>query len=312
MRRKLKRRGEKILPPVNPNVGIAVEYRRRLQHLLDEMADSVLRWVEQAYRANEPAIAAANDEDRAKWWTIAEANVRPGTSFNLPVFGAGAKIQPTAVIMAMDATPAAELQRAIDEMTTRWTRRFGEAAPRLARYFATSARNRSDRTLMSILKKGGFTVRFKMTPVMQDVLDATIEENVGLIRSIPQKYLGEVQGMVMRSVQSGRDVGALARELRKTYGVSKRRAALIARDQNNKATAVVTRARYQEIGIEEAIWQHSHGGKEPRRTHLANSGKRYKVSQGWFDPDPKVRRRIWPGELINCRCVPRPVVKGFS
>lgn len=268
-RRRLKRRDEKVLRPVHANVGIGAAYRRRLDVLIREMANSVRHWVTQAYAVNTPAIA-------------------------------------------MDATPAVEMQRAMDEMAARWNLRFHHAAPQLARYFATAAHLRSDKVLMKILKDGGFTVRFKMTPIMQDVLDATIEENVGLIRSIPQKYLGEVQGMVMRSVQAGRELGGLTRELQQQYGVSMRRAALIARDQNNKATAVMTRARQQEIGIDEAIWQHSHGGKEPRRTHLDNSGERYKVTEGWYDPDPKVRRRIWPGELINCRCVSRPVVKGFS
>ena len=45
---------------------------------------------------------------------------------------------------------------------------------------------------------------------------------------------------------------------------------------------------------------HSHAGKTVRKTHYANDGKRYNVAEGWFDPDPKVSRRIWPGELINC------------
>jgi hypothetical protein len=56
---------------------------------------------------------------------------------------------------------------------------------------------------------------------------------------------------------------------------------------------------------------HSGGGKEPRRTHVKNSGKKFNVAQGWFDPDKTVRKYIQPGELINCRCVSRPV-KGFS
>jgi uncharacterized protein with gpF-like domain len=94
--------------------------------------------------------------------------------------------------------------------------------------------------------------------------------------------------------------------------VTKRRAALIARDQNNKATAVFVRVRQKQAGIKKAMWLHSHGGKEPRKTHLANDGKLYDPQKGWFDPDPKVRRRIWPGELINCRCVSRSVVEGFS
>lgn len=215
-------------------------------------------------------------------------------------------------VMALDATPAVELQRAIRKMTARWDARFDEASGELARWFAQSASRRSEATLKRILRNGGYSVRFKMTPAMRDVLDATVAENVALIKSIPQEYLTQVEGLVMRSVTTGRDVGQLTKDLRKRYDITDRRAALIARDQNNKATAVFTRVRQQEVGITEAIWLHSHGGKEPRKTHVANDGKRYDVAKGWFDPDPKVRKRIWPGELINCRCVAKSVVKGFS
>ena len=57
---------------------------------------------------------------------------------------------------------------------------------------------------------------------------------------------------------------------------------------------------------------HSGGGKHPRPTHLkaGREQKRYDVTKGWFDPE--VDKFILPGELPNCRCVSRAVVKGFS
>lgn len=223
-----------------------------------------------------------------------------------------AKYKANKPAIAQDATPAAELQDAIDKLAKQWRSRFKEGSEALARYFATQAFRRSDAALMKILKDAGFTVKFKMTAPMRDILRATIEQNVQLIKSIPEQYLTQVQGAVMRSVQTGRDLGSLAKELEHNYGVSKRRAALIARNQNNMATASMTHVRQTEVGITEAVWLHSHGGKEPRPTHIKNTGKRYNVAEGWFDPDPKVRRNIWPGELINCRCVSKPVVKGFS
>jgi uncharacterized protein with gpF-like domain len=214
--------------------------------------------------------------------------------------------------IAQDATPAAELQAAIEELAKRWRKRFREGAPELAAYFAKSASKRSDAALRAILKKAGFTVDFKLTPAMRDILKATVEQNVQLIKSIPEQYLTNVQGAVMRSVTAGRDVGSLAKELQEQYGVTRRRAAFISLDQNNKATAAFTRVRQIEVGITRAIWLHSHGGKSPRRTHVANSGKSYDVKQGWYDPDPKVKRFIFPGELPRCRCVSKSIVKGFS
>lgn len=215
-------------------------------------------------------------------------------------------------VMAQDASPSVELQREIAKLGAQWERKFAIAAPRLARWFATSVERRSMRALMGILKEGGIAVDFVMTKGMRDVFAATVAENVSLIKSIGSQHHSEIEGLVMRSAAAGRDLSYLSSELQRRYGITARRAKLISKDQNNKATAVFTRVRQQEVGIEEAVWLHSHGGNEPRPTHLANSGKRYKIAEGWFDPDPKVRRHIWPGELISCGCTSKPVVKGFS
>ncbi len=116
----------------------------------------------------------------------------------------------------------------------------------------------------------------------------------------------------MRSVAAGRDLEQLVTDLRQQFNVTRRRAVLIARDQNNKATATITRVRQTEAGLIEAIWVHSGGGKVPRRSHLmaGRNKQKYNIAKGWFDPDEK--KFIYPGELINCRCVSRPIVMGFS
>jgi uncharacterized protein with gpF-like domain len=214
--------------------------------------------------------------------------------------------------IAADASPAEELRRELNRLSRAWRSRFDDAAPKMAAWFAQAAATRSDAVMRKILRDAGISVRFQMTPAMRDILDATVAENVALIKSIPQQYASQIEAMVMTSVTAGRDLSKLSRDLYNRYDITKKRANLIARDQNNKATAALTRARQLEVGIEEAIWLHSLGGKEPRRTHLANNGRRYDVNRGWFDPDPKVRERIFPGQLINCRCVSKPIVKGFT
>lgn len=141
-------------------------------------------------------------------------------------------------------------------------------------------------------------------------MDSIVAENVSLIKSIPQQYLVNVQGVVLRAVQAGRDASTLSIELKKQFGVSQRRASLIARDQNNKATAMIHRARQMELELFEAIWLHSSAGKKPRPTHVANHGKTYDVRTGWFDP--AVKKHIWPGTEINCRCVSKTIVAGLT
>jgi uncharacterized protein with gpF-like domain len=214
-----------------------------------------------------------------------------------------------AYAIAHDASPAIVLQGVMRRLGARWTGRFDIAAQELAAYFAKTAQERADGQLEAILRKAGLSVPFRLTPAVRDAVEAAVAENVTLIKSIASNYLTQVEGHVMRSVSVGRDLGPLAKTLEHQYGVTRRRAALISRDQSNKATAVIVRERQSELGLK-AIWVHSAGGKTPRPTHVANSGREYDPVQGWFDPD--VGERIWPGTLISCRCVTRSVIPGLS
>ena len=206
--------------------------------------------------------------------------------------------------------PAKVIHRAMQDYAAEWETKIASTAPRLAEWFAQSVKNYSDPALMAILKEGGFAVKFTVTPKIQNVLDSVISENVSLIKSIPTQHLREVEEMVMRSVQKGRDLGTLTAELQDRFGVSRRRAMLIARDQNNKATAAITRTRHMELGITQAVWKHSHAGKHPRPTHVAADGRVYQIDRGCLiPPTPGAEAEfIYPGEAINCRCCARPIM----
>lgn len=262
-------KGVKVLRPVLPSAGIEDAYRRKLDGMIREMHDSVIYWIESAYKNNEPRI-----------------------------------------VTAMDAAPAEVLRIAVARLAARWQERFDEASERLADYFAKDVENRSSTELKRILKDGGWTVRFNMTPAMRDVFHATVNANVSLIKSIPQQYLSDVEGMVQRSVQAGRDLKQLTDDLAGRYEVTRNRAKLIALDQNNKATSAFTRARRIELGLFTNVWMHSHAGREPRPTHVAMNGKTFDIRKGMWDS--AVQEWIQPGYLINCRCSSRPVVVGFS
>lgn len=214
--------------------------------------------------------------------------------------------------IAIDETPADALRRSIRNLSKRWLRKFDDMAGKLAEHFAQSVEKRSSGALKKILKDGGWTVEFKMTPAMRDIADATVNANVALIKSIPAQYMEQVEGIVMRGVQTGRDLGQVSQDLQSRLGVTKRRAAFISRDQNNKCTAAFNRARQLELGITEAVWVHSGGGKEPRPTHLkaGREKTRFDIAKGWYDPHEG--KWIQPGELINCRCTSRPLIRGFS
>lgn len=224
------------------------------------------------------------------------------------VYWLTANYKASGAAVAMDASPAVFLREAMRKLTRRWTKAFDEIAQKLAARFASDAFKNTDVSLSNELKTAGFTVEFKMTAPMNNALQATITENVGLIRSIPEKYFTEVEGLVMRSVARGRDLSYLTEELQKRYGITRRRAALIARDQNNKATSVMQAARQKSLGITQGIWRHSHAGKEPRPSHVKADGKVFDLDKGMFLDG----KWVMPGEEINCRCTWSAVLPGLN
>lgn len=210
-----------------------------------------------------------------------------------------------AAAFAQDQTPVGTVTQALRGLQRRWQDRFDLLSHEMAAHFVTAVVQRSDFQLRNALRRAGMSVRFRMTPSQQNILEATVQENVSLIKSIAPEHLTEVEGLVMRSVTRGRDLGQLAKGLRMRYDITRRRAATISRDQNNKATGILQANRQAELGLK-ASWLHSAGGKHPRPTHLANNGEEYDPAKGWYDP--AVGEWILPGQLINCRCVSKTIV----
>lgn len=210
--------------------------------------------------------------------------------------------------IAQDESPAMALTKMMRRLAKQWQRRFDEAAQPVASEFAESSMSAADVSLRNALRQKGFSVQFHLTRAANDVFQATVQENVELIKSIAAEHLQDVQGLVMRSVTQGRDLEGLAKDLQKRYGVTKRRAAFIARDQNNKATATITRVRQQGLGIKQAKWRHSRGGKHPRKSHQDADGEIYDVDKGMLIDGEYIR----PGELPNCRCVAISIIPGFD
>jgi SPP1 gp7 family putative phage head morphogenesis protein len=215
-------------------------------------------------------------------------------------------------VLAQDAaTPASAIVRDMRKLGDRWLDRFDKLAPKLATHFGKAVADRSDKALADALRRGGMSVRFTTTPAVRDVLAGHIAENVSLIKTIAAQHFGQIEQQVMRSVQRGGDLQSLVKNLQQTYGVTRRRATLIATDQNRKATANIQRARQIELGINRAIWLHSGGGNEPRPSHVAKSGKTYNIDTGWFDrAEGKNGEWLWPGTAINCRCVSKAIIPG--
>lgn len=255
----------KTAKAVFPNKGLEIKYRKAMQQLIAEMQGSIEYWIKAAYRDEPPRMAS---------------------------------------LVAADADPSKKMQKRLNILSSRWVEKFEAAAPSIAEKYLRGQFKASDSAVSAALKEAGWSVEFTMTPVVRDAFEASLFENVSLIKSIPEQYFKQVEGVVMRSYTAGRDLETMVKELRDLYPKAKDRAELIARDQSNKANAVVNRARQMELGLTKAIWMHSHAGKHPRPSHVAANGKEYEIAKGCLIDNEYIQ----PGELIGCRCASRPVL----
>lgn len=223
---------------------------------------------------------------------------------------AAVAIRPAVTQDARVQDTTAILERAMDRWGKRWRKRFDDAAEEIASGFARKNFRMTETQMRAQLAASGFTVKFKATRASLTAYKAAVNENVALIKSIPAEYATKVQGDVWRAVTRGSDLATLSHKLQSTYGAARKRAKLIALDQNAKAKAAIERTRRLELGITKAIWTHSSAGKEPRPTHVAMNNKQFDVSVGMYDSDEG--ENVQPGELIYCRCSSLPVIPGLE
>lgn len=213
--------------------------------------------------------------------------------------------------IAQDASFASMAARLLRRLTERFTALFTDKAGGLAEALNGGISKVTAQQLGESLKQvsGGVTLKTDVVSgVVADVLKASIKQNVSLIKSIPGKYFEQIEGAVMRSIQTGRGMADLQPELEKLGVVTKDRAALIARDQTSKATTAINKARMQGLGIRKFEWLHSGGGKEPRPLHKnVLNGQTFDLDNPPII-DERTGERGLPGQLINCRCRMVPVI----
>lgn len=134
-------------------------------------------------------------------------------------------------------------------------------------------------------------------------LEKWIVENVDLIKTIPEETLLKMKDIVSNGYEKGATTTQIARDIQIAYGVSKRRAAFIARDQTAKLNRQIQKAQQQDAGINEYIWDTS-GDERVRESHKALNGKKFSWENPPLNDDG---RNCHPGEDYGCRCIARPV-----
>jgi uncharacterized protein with gpF-like domain len=212
-------------------------------------------------------------------------------------------------------TPGAsqsDLFKEMRRLQAYWNDYFDKFAQSLAKRITDDWYRDNKTAWQGKLKRAGFDIELQLTAAQRTLLKTKVVENVALIKTIPQQYHARVEGTVLRSFTAGRDLKTMSEELYKCGTVTKHRAAFIARDQANKATAQMNSARQGELGITQAVWIHSSAGKEPRAAHVRAGRERwvFDTAKGidFGDGFGFVR----PGEAINCRCISRSIIPAIG
>jgi SPP1 gp7 family putative phage head morphogenesis protein len=135
-------------------------------------------------------------------------------------------------------------------------------------------------------------------PWIQPALDSFAEQNVRLITKIGTESISDIQRIVQDGQINGISTKKIAQQLQATKAkFSESRARLIARDQVSKLNGQLTMIRAERAGVEKYEWSDS-GDIRVRPKHKA-----FDDTIRTWDQSPI------PGEEINCRCVPIPVIK---
>jgi SPP1 gp7 family putative phage head morphogenesis protein len=129
-------------------------------------------------------------------------------------------------------------------------------------------------------------------------MDRRIAENVNLIKSIPEKYLGRLANTIQEGMQKSDDYQSIRKEVLNLGQSTKKRARFIARDQMSKFTNTLNRTRQEAVGITRYTWRTA-GDSRVSDEHAAHNGKVFEWAK---KPSPDGH----PGDRPNCRCYAEP------
>ncbi len=204
-----------------------------------------------------------------------------------------------------DGSPAGRSQIILNKLMRKYRGKFDDLATMATDRMIKATLKHVDTTSgLSLRELGaGLELPDYWSARLREIVAASTKEAVQLIKTIPERFLSQVQGETMRSITSGRGMADLTPFLAEKYGQNLRKAKNVALDQTRKAYSNLAAQRMQDAGVVEFEWRHSNGGHDPRKQHQGWNGKVFRYD------DPPVDETfgpVLPGQAINCRCFARP------
>lgn len=216
---------------------------------------------------------------------------------------------------AEDAGISSQMRIKLNYLQKKYGDKFAEKSKELSKKLLTKLIAYSWVALNAAVKQISpeLKARKRLTPEEDEAAKAAIFENVNLIKSIPNQYFKEITGVISRAILGGQGVESITRHLEHYEGVTHRRAKNIARDQTHKTYEALSLRRARTLGFTHFEWIHSGGSQQPRSYHMRAhpSGLNHGIFRIDEPPviDPNTGTRGFPGDLPNCHCTMRPVLK---
>lgn len=200
----------------------------------------------------------------------------------------------------------------IADFKDKYIKIYNKFAENTVRTFVNKTLSNSDKTVAkSIENMNSEELKVKrniQSPEIDSTVEAIVSENLSLIKSIPEEFFKKLTFAMSQAVQNGQSLTAFKKQLMKIKGMTERRASMIAKDQSNKAYNAISRRKLQACGVKQFEWIHTGIAKVPRPYH--KNVLNHKIFEFDNPPiiDPSTKVRGYPAQLINCRCMMRPVV----
>lgn len=141
---------------------------------------------------------------------------------------------------------------------------------------------------------------FRSEPNIRNVMKSFASRNASLITRMSDDTIKNIEQVIMAGVRNGLSNKAVSEQLQKKLKIAKNRADLIARDQINKLNGQLNLIRQTEMGVKRYRWRTALD-ERVRTSHALREGRIFR----WQDPPSDGH----PGEAINCRCVPEPILE---
>lgn len=165
--------------------------------------------------------------------------------------------------------------------------------------------DRMDEDFKTAVKR--ITIPARLTAAQKAILAQEWGQNLNLyIQKWIEEDILELRQKVQQNVFAGRRAKSLVKGIQQNYGVSKRKAEFLARQETSLLLSKFREQRFKSVGSTRYRWRGTMDGKE-RHDHKELEGQIF----FWDNPpivDKKTGRRANPGEDFNCRCVAEAII----